>query len=147
MKFIFALLLSIVIHCRAFSRHCINARFDSLTQMAKGKKAPESNTAEPKEKPAKFTLGALVQLITMGAGAPSLGEYKRTDENGRMFFELEANNFVDAEGNSMQTKQRYFTDGYVDDRDEGNKPPGFFQNLLSGGRLQEDWERSLKKGK
>jgi hypothetical protein len=33
----------------------------------------------------------------MGAGAPMLGEYKETDENGRMIFELEANNYVDSD--------------------------------------------------
>ena len=66
----------------------------------------------------KLTFGGVIQLITMvgyymfilyfdkinhkfyrimqGAGAPSLGEYERTDETGKMFFRLEANNFVDA---------------------------------------------------
>jgi hypothetical protein len=32
----------------------------------------------------------------MGAGAPGLGEFDRMDENGKMFFKLEANNFVDS---------------------------------------------------
>ena len=34
----------------------------------------------------------------MGAGAPMLGEYKETDETGRMIFELEANNLTDESG-------------------------------------------------
>lgn len=93
-----------------------------------------------------FSLSALVQLITMGAGAPSLGEYDYTDDSGRMFFKLEANRAYDEKGNSMQLKQKYFESGYVEDSSEGNaKPPGFFANLLSGGRLQTEWENSLKK--
>jgi hypothetical protein len=56
----------------------------------------ENNEKEPKKTGIDFS--NLVQLMTMGAGAPSLGEYQRTDENGKMFFELEANNFVDSEG-------------------------------------------------
>ena len=62
-----------------------------------------------------------------------------------MFFELDANNLVDAEGNSLQMKQRYFNEGYVEDKDKGNPPPSFFENLLSGGKLQEEWENSLEK--
>lgn len=45
----------------------------------------------------KIGFGALVQLITMGAGAPSLGEFKRW-EGTKAIFELEANNLVDNEG-------------------------------------------------
>lgn len=95
----------------------------------------------------KFSLSNLVQLITMGAGAPMLGEYKETDENGRMIFELEANNYVDSEGKIIQTKAKYFTDGYVED-DFEVKPPGFFSNLLSGGKLQAQWDEQFRsKGK
>lgn len=95
----------------------------------------------------KFSLSNLVQLITMGAGAPMLGEYKETDENGRMIFELEANNYVDSDGKIIQTKAKYFTDGYVED-DFEVKPPGFFANLLSGGKLQAQWDEQFRsKGK
>lgn len=93
---------------------------------------------QEKDKP-KFSIGALIQLVTMGAGAPSLGEYKRTDETGRMFFELEANNLVDSEGVSIQTKAKYFKDGYVG-KDFDDDPPGFWANLASGGKLQAEWD-------
>ena len=51
---------------------------------------------QSQEKPdkSKMTFGALVQLITMGAGAPSLGEYKRTDENGKMVSETNKSLFL-----------------------------------------------------
>ena len=65
----------------------------------------------------------------MGAGAPSLGEFKRW-EGSKAIFELEANNFADSDGNSLQLKKKYFLDGYVEE--EGEKPPSFFENLLSG---------------
>jgi hypothetical protein len=55
------------------------------------------------------------------------------DENGKMIFELEANNF------GGETKAKYFTDGYVEEKNE-DSPPGFWQNLASGGRLQTEWE-------
>ena len=82
----------------------------------------------------------------MGAGAPSLGKFKEMDSNGKMLFELEANNAYDEKGNSLQTKQRYFERGYVEDKTSTEpKPPGFFENLLSGGRLQTEWEEKLKR--
>ena len=39
----------------------------------------------------------------------------------------------------------YFDDGYVDD-DEDNGP-SFFANLLSGGKLQREYDEKRKKGK
>jgi hypothetical protein len=36
------------------------------------------------------------------------------------------------QGDSLQTKNPYFVEGWVDD---GEKGPGFMENLLSGGRL------------
>ena len=90
--------------------------------------------------PSKLTLGAVIQLITMGAGAPSLGEYKETDENGRMIFELEANNFLG------ELKGKNFQDGWVETSDDAiERPPGFFQNLLSGGKLMEEWDKKNRK--
>jgi hypothetical protein len=50
-----------------------------------------------------------------------------------MIFELEANNF------GKETNARYFTDGYVEE-ENADSPPGFWQNLASGGRLQTEWE-------
>lgn len=101
----------------------------------------------PKEtaKPA-MTFGKLVQLISMGAGAPMLGEFKEIDADGKMIFELEANNLVDSEGNSIQTKAKYFRDGYVEERGEFS-PPGFWGNLISGGRLQGEWEAKIRASK
>lgn len=93
-----------------------------------------------------MTLGKLVQLISMGAGAPMLGEFKEIDENGKMMFELEANNLVDSEGNSIQTKAKYFRDGYVEERGD-IAPPGFWGNLISGGRLQGEWEAKIRANK
>ena len=96
------------------------------------------------EKP-KLTFGGLIQLITTGAGAPGLGEYERTDENGRMFFSLDANNFVDSEGESIQTRAKFFEKGYVEgiDDDFVSDAPDFFSNLLSGGRLMREFEEKL----
>lgn len=71
-----------------------------------------------------------------------LGEFKEMDENGKMMFELEANNLVDSEGNSLQTKAKYFRDGYVEEKSEMS-PPGFWSNLLSGGKLQGIWEAKV----
>lgn len=93
-----------------------------------------------------MTLGKLAQLMAMGAGAPMLGEFKEMDENGKMIFELEANNLVDSEGNSIQTKAKYFTDGYVEERNDMS-PPGFWDNLMSGGKLQGEWEAKIRANK
>lgn len=98
----------------------------------------------PKEdKKPQMTFGKLVQLISMGAGAPMLGEFKEIDADGKMIFELEANNLVDSEGNSIQTKAKYFRDGYVEVKDDLS-PPGFWGNLVSGGRLQGEWEAKIR---
>jgi hypothetical protein len=101
----------------------------------------KSTGSEGDGKP-KLTFGKLVQLITMGAGAPMLGEVKEIDKDGKMIFELEANNLVDSEGNSIQTKAKYFRDGYVEEKSDMS-PPGFWGNLVSGGRLQGEWEAKI----
>lgn len=103
-------------------------------------KTPSSNEEKGPNEKNKFSFGGLVQLIMMGAGAPSLGEYKETDENGRMIFELEANNYVDSKGNVKQTQARFFTDGYIED-EFNERPPGFWANLMSGGKLQGEWDK------
>ena len=88
----------------------------------------------------KFSVSQLIQLVTMGAGAPSLGEYKSTDENGKMFFELDANKF-----NGGVPSGKYVDSGYVDEKNDEIKPPGFWQNLISGGKLQSEYENKLRK--
>lgn len=116
-------------------------RLFAKNQSSSGKEVP----ATPTSKPSKLTLGGIVQLILMGAGAPGLGEYKGTDEKGKMFFELEANNLVDSSGNDIQTRAKFFNDGWVEGSDEEIKPPGFFQNLVSGGKLMEEWDQKNRK--
>eukprot|EP00597_Dinobryon_sp_UTEXLB2267_P004345 CAMPEP_0170075572 /NCGR_PEP_ID=MMETSP0019_2-20121128/12693_1 /TAXON_ID=98059 /ORGANISM="Dinobryon sp., Strain UTEXLB2267" /LENGTH=111 /DNA_ID=CAMNT_0010286643 /DNA_START=187 /DNA_END=522 /DNA_ORIENTATION=- len=103
----------------------------------------DSNSDSPKP---KLTFGNLVQLVLMGAGAPGLGDYKGTDENGKMLFELEANNLTDEKGESKQTKGKYFNDGYVES-DFEVEPPGFWSNLISGGKLQSEWDSKQKEVK
>ena len=85
--------------------------------------------------------------MTMGAGAPSLGEFKEIDDRGRAIFELEANNLVDTEGNVIQTRAKFFESGHVEDSEEDIKAPGFFENLLSGGKAMQQWEEERERGK
>mmetsp|Transcript_30066 Transcript_30066/g.39575 ORF Transcript_30066/g.39575 Transcript_30066/m.39575 type:complete len:143 (+) Transcript_30066:110-538(+) len=103
-----------------------------------GKKLFAENNDSPQEpeKP-KMNFEALVQLVTMGAGAPSLGEFQGVDEDGKLMFELEANNYVDSEGNLKRNK--YVDEGWVDNSED--KAPGFFENLLSGGKLQSEYRK------
>jgi hypothetical protein len=74
--------------------------------------------------------------MTMGAGAPMLGDLKeinlKNDGRPMLNFELEANNFEDQEGNVK--KGQYFEDGWVDQG--SSDQPGFWENLMSGGKLQ-----------
>ena len=109
------------------------------------KRFTKEDASRESDKP-KMTLGKLAQLMAMGAGAPMLGEFKEIDENGKMIFELEANNLVDSEGNSIQAKAKYFTDGYVEERNDLS-PPGFWGNLMSGGKLQGEWEAKIRASK
>tara|TARA_A100001035_G_scaffold128100_1_gene100716 strand:+ start:105 stop:569 length:465 start_codon:yes stop_codon:yes gene_type:complete len=105
----------------------------------------DSSEADEKKEPNFWT--GLAQLMTMGAGAPSLGEFKEIDDRGRAIFELEANNLVDSEGNVIQTRAKFFENGYVADSDDDIKAPGFFKNLLSGGKAIRDWEEEREKSK
>ena len=78
----------------------------------------ESAAAADEEK--KVGLKGLFQLMAAGAGAPFLGDYQGVDkETGKFMFSLEANNLVDEEGNSKQTKMPYFESGWVDEEDNG----------------------------
>ena len=100
-------------------------------------KQQSQSDAEPKKE--GIDLSGLLQVVSMGAGAPMLGDLKRTnfekpeaEAGAALQFELEANNFdLDARGT-------FFDDGYVAD-DEVKVD--FFQNLLSGGRLQREADR------
>eukprot|EP00607_Mallomonas_marina_P008200 CAMPEP_0182416574 /NCGR_PEP_ID=MMETSP1167-20130531/924_1 /TAXON_ID=2988 /ORGANISM="Mallomonas Sp, Strain CCMP3275" /LENGTH=127 /DNA_ID=CAMNT_0024589479 /DNA_START=119 /DNA_END=502 /DNA_ORIENTATION=+ len=94
----------------------------------------------------KIDMKNLFQLLTMGAGAPSLGEFKEFDKSGKAIFELEANNFMDSEGNDIQQRGKFFKEGWVDD-DAVAGAPGFWPNLFSGGRLMTEWEESKKASK
>lgn len=105
------------------------------------KPAPKAAPEVVPEKKKSFIAG-LAQLVAMGAGAPMLGEFEKFDDNGRAIFKLEANNLVDANGEVIQTRAKFFNDGWTDSSEEAlaDKPPGFFANLLSGGRKMEEWD-------
>lgn len=106
-----------------------------------GRPSKEEDAPKPKK---GISFGGLAQLITMGAGAPSLGDFKEWKGNTAMF-ELEANNLTDENGNVK--RGRYLEEGYVDSASE-DKAPGFFENLASGGELQRAYtERQAAKRK
>lgn len=117
----------------------VAARYASQLNGATSNKNDENERKQP-----NFWSG-LAQLITMGAGAPSLGEFKEIDDRGRAIFELEANNFVDSEGNVIQTRAKFFENGYVTGSEDDIKAPGFFKNLLSGGAAIREWEEAREK--
>ena len=52
-----------------------------------------------------------------------------------------------SQGESLQTKAKYFNEGYISNENGEGPPPGFWNNLLSGGRLQAEWEETLKQKK
>jgi len=86
---------------------------------------PETTAAAPAdedalEKKKGITFEGLSQLITMGAGAPMLGDLKKVNLNkpeaeggAALQFELEANNFEDENGNLKSGKYR--DEGWVDE--------------------------------
>ena len=43
------------------------------------------------------------------------------------------------------TGGKYFDDGYVEDSDDSG--PSFFENLLSGGKLQREYDERRRNGK
>jgi len=108
--------------------------------------------AEPdgeKKKKSGIDFSGLAQLMAMGAGAPMLGDLKKVNfdkpeaEGGAALqFELEANNFFDEKGDCQ--KGKYFEDGWVDDGDAG---PDFMSNLMSGGKLQREFDERRDAGK
>lgn len=94
----------------------------SSTKKVSGKKGSTTDGKEEK----KIGLSGALQLITAGLGAPFLGDYQGVDkETGKFMFSLEANNLVDEDGNSKQTKMPYFESGWVDPEDEKRAQEGF----------------------
>ena len=82
--------------------------------------AAEDGDAEPKEVKKGIDFSGLAQLVTMGAGAPMLGDLVGTNfdkseaEGGAALqFELEANNFEDEKGNIKSGAYR--DEGWVDE--------------------------------
>ena len=74
------------------------------------------------EEEPKMTLKSLFALVATGAGSPFLGDFEGVDEDtGTLNFSLDANNLVDEEGNSKQTKMPYFEEGWVDEEEEERK--------------------------
>jgi len=88
------------------------------------KKDDSSNDKEEK----KINKSGFIQLLTAGMGSPFLGEYEGTDkETGKMMFSLEANNLVDENGESKQTKMPYFESGWVDEQAEQRRKENGFK--------------------
>eukprot|EP00566_Odontella_aurita_P028919 CAMPEP_0113573360 /NCGR_PEP_ID=MMETSP0015_2-20120614/26576_1 /TAXON_ID=2838 /ORGANISM="Odontella" /LENGTH=147 /DNA_ID=CAMNT_0000476433 /DNA_START=43 /DNA_END=486 /DNA_ORIENTATION=- /assembly_acc=CAM_ASM_000160 len=78
-------------------------------------KDDESGEEEPEK---KIDAKGLLQLITAGMGSPFLGDFEGVDEEtGKFMFSLEANNLVDEDGVSKQTKAPYFESGWVSEED------------------------------
>jgi hypothetical protein len=44
----------------------------------------------------------------------------------------------------LDARGQYFDDGYVEDEAE-DKSPGFFENLMSGGKLQREYDKAQQK--
>ena len=98
---------------------------------------------EPKEEK-KLTLDGFMQVMAMGAGAPMLGDLKKTNfekpesEGGAALqFELEANNF------DLNTRGTYFDNGSTGTSTTYDNP-GFFENLMSGGKLQREYDERMR---
>ena len=105
-------------------------------------KEPEPEGEPEKEKP-KITLDGLLQVMSMGAGAPMLGDLKKTnfkkpeaEAGAALQFELEANNF------DLNSRGKYFDSGNSDE--SAYDGPGFFENLMSGGKLQRKYDEKMR---
>jgi hypothetical protein len=82
------------------------------------KKDDDKNNKDPNIEEKKIGLAGLAQLVTAGLGAPFLGDFQGVEkETGKFMFSLEANNLVDENGDSKQTKMPYFESGWVDPED------------------------------
>jgi len=132
------------------SRSSSNSRrkIAALAAVPKKQQSPQAQAkapvAEAEAKKSGFGIANLLQLMAMGAGAPMLGEFEKFEDN-KAIFKLEANNLVDSEGNVIQTRAKFFENGWVEDGADSIKPPGFFANLVSGGKLQEEWDNKNRK--
>jgi len=115
------------------------SRMKPLNLWGKKKSPPPEPVSEPVPEKKKGISG-LLQLIAFGAGAPLLGEFEKFDEKGTALFKLEANNLVDSKGEIIQTRAKFFNEGWTEASEQAIKPPGFLENLLSGGRLMEEWD-------
>ena len=112
-----------------------------LNLWGKKKSPPPEPVRVPEPSPeGKKGISGLLQLIAFGAGAPLLGEFEKFDEKGTALFKLEANNLVDSKGETIQTRAKFFNEGWTEASEQAIKPPGFLENLLSGGRLMEEWD-------
>jgi len=90
---------------------------DNKDEESKDKKIVDGS--EPEK---KIGMSGLFQLITAGMGSPFLGDYQGVDkETGNMMFTLEANNFMDENGDSPQLLAKHFEDGWVDEEEEKRK--------------------------
>eukprot|EP00814_Leptocylindrus_danicus_P021159 CAMPEP_0116033022 /NCGR_PEP_ID=MMETSP0321-20121206/18666_1 /TAXON_ID=163516 /ORGANISM="Leptocylindrus danicus var. danicus, Strain B650" /LENGTH=131 /DNA_ID=CAMNT_0003508867 /DNA_START=62 /DNA_END=457 /DNA_ORIENTATION=+ len=94
------------------------------------------NDNEPEKK--SIGLSGLFQLITAGMGSPFLGDFEGVDEEtGKFMFSLEANNLVDENGESRQTKAAYFESGWVSEEDMEKER----KKKESGGGFKFPWDK------
>jgi hypothetical protein len=106
------------------------------------KEEPKEDGEAKDEK--KLTLDGLMQVMAMGAGAPMLGDLKKTNfdkpesEGGAALqFELEANNF------DLDDRGKYFDNGSTGTSTTYDNP-SFFDNLMSGGKLQREYDDRMR---
>ena len=145
-----ALLLSLLPAAEALvSPQQARPRLQPLSMWGR-KKQPEPPAAPvppPKPKSSGLSLSSIAQLVGFGAGTPVLGEFEKFDDQGRAIFKLEANNLVDSKGDIIQTRAKFFNQGWTESSDDAIKPPGFWANLLSGGKLQAEWDEANRVSK
>jgi hypothetical protein len=127
------------------SRGVIQQRTSQTTKLAFGlpsfgpKNDDEKEEEDPSLEKNKIGLAGLVQLITAGAGAPFLGDFQGVDkETGKFMFSLEANNLVDENGESKQTKMPYFESGWVDPEDLAKEQK---RKEAGGGGFKFPWQQ------
>jgi len=96
-------------------------------------KSSKSTTEEgSKDDEPKITLKGLSQLIAMGLGSPLSGDLKEinlNDPKRTVVFELDANNFEDADGNPI-SQGKYRDEGYVAGKDDAENTTSIFNKIL-----------------